>query len=983
MTVDPLIHQLFDPTFVSHNRLAMANPHVRQSLPSTLSLNGTWDFSLVDDPGSAPAGWQTVDPATLGFGTIEVPGVWTRQGTGDLPHYTNVQMPWDEQPPNVPVHNPTGLYRTTFPADPASRTVLTIGAAEAVAAVWCNGTYIGMGKDSRLESSFDLTFALVEGTNQLAILVPRWAESTWIEDQDHWFHGGIHRPVSVHTTPDIWLDDVVVDANFNPEDGVGSYSVRAVIGTRSALREGYSVRLSGFGSIGATAQVPADPRSSDSVPRVAYSYPGREARLTGTVMDCAPWSAERPILHEFELTLHSPSGAVLQTFRSRAGFRRVEVSQRQLRVNGAAVMINGVNRHDHHPDTGKTLSIDEMRAELVSMKRHNINAVRTAHYPNDPALLDLCDELGLYVIDEANVESHARHDTLLASGIFDIAVFDRVRRMVQRDRSHPSVIGWSLGNESGHGAVHDAAAAWIRRTDPTRFVQYEGGFNPTFGYRGSRELREQAPNASDRLISDVVCPMYAPVESIVSWATWATNSDSDDRPLILCEYSHAMGNSNGGLAEYWNAFLAHEALGGGFIWDWKDQGLRESDHDGRQWWGYGGHYGDKPNDSNFNINGLVDPDGLPHPGLEELAWLARPVAITWADGVATVSNRRSHRSLDDVDVTWVVEVDGIPAANGDLDVAGIIAGETASVGCAIDLAPIGPGTATLTFTASLGAATAWAEKGHVIGHDQEGLSHGELTVPVPVPVAADGMIEPELLAIVERAVPCLWRAPTDNDRYAMGGTAGVGVGRLWEQWGLDRLVPGADGTWQGADGSEMTHHRVVTAVEAGVRVDETFDIPEAWHDLPRVGIRLMLGRGFDELSWFGLGPNESYPDRKAAQRVGRWHSTVTEQYHPHPVPQEHGHHVECRWFSLSSRDGTSLRFGAIDNFGFSARHNTDARLAAAPTLAELHAGDETEVHIDAAMRGLGTAACGPDTAIEHIVGPGTHRLSWTLEIIRR
>ncbi|MBT5579511.1 MAG: beta-galatosidase, partial [Acidimicrobiaceae bacterium] len=315
MTVDPLIHQLFDPTFVSHNRLTMANPHVRQSLPGTLSLNGTWDFSLVDNPGSAPAGWQTADPATLGFGSIEVPGVWTRQGTGDLPHYTNVQMPWDEQPPNVPVHNPTGLYRTTFPADPACRTVLTVGAAEAVAAVWCNGTYIGMGKDSRLESSFDLTFALVEGTNQLAILVPRWAESTWIEDQDHWFHGGIHRPVSVHTTPDIWLDDVVVDTNFNPKNGVGSYCVRAVIGTRAALVEGYSVRLSGFDSVDAAAQVPADPASSDSVPRVAYSYPGREARLTGTVMNCAPWSAERPTLHEFELTLHSPSGAVLQTFR--------------------------------------------------------------------------------------------------------------------------------------------------------------------------------------------------------------------------------------------------------------------------------------------------------------------------------------------------------------------------------------------------------------------------------------------------------------------------------------------------------------------------------------------------------------------------------------------------------------------------------------------------------------------------------------------
>ncbi|MDG2219275.1 MAG: hypothetical protein P8L46_14655, partial [Acidimicrobiales bacterium] len=245
----------------------------------------------------------------------------------------------------------------------------------------------------------------------------------------------------------------------------------------------------------------------------------------------------------------------------------------------------------------------------------------------------------------------------------------------------------------------------------------------------------------------------------------------------------------------------------------------------------------------------------------------------------------------------------------------------------------------------------------------------------------DRAIEPDLLSIVERAVPCLWRAPTDNDRYARGGAAGAGVSRLWEQWGLDRIVRGDDGIWHGPDGNEMTHHRVVTALKAGVRVDETFDIPEAWHDLPRVGIRLTLDREFDELSWFGLGPNESYPDRKAAQRVGRWHSTVGEQYHPHPVPQEHGHHVECRWFSLSSRDGTSVRFGAVDTFGFSARHNSDAGLAAASTLAELRSSDQIEVHIDAAMRGIGTAACGPDTADEYIIGPGRHRLTWTLEII--
>ncbi len=980
MITDPKL--LFDPNLFEINRLPLGNPDVRRSAADHTSLDGPWDFLLVDRPDAAPTGWQS---GAGTFGTIEVPGVWTRQGVGDHPHYTNVQMPWPGQPPAVPSANPTGLHRTTFSwPDPGQRCVLTIGAAEAVAVVWCNGSFVGMGKDSRLESAFDLTPHLVAGDNTIAVMVPRWAESTWIEDQDHWFHGGIHRSVTLHSTPDVYLADLAVDGDFDPSTGDGTLTVVATLGATGEIGDGNAVELLDHAGTVHRLDVVRDPLPTDGVPEVAYGYPGRQVTFVVDASGVAPWSADDPQLYSVQVRLN-PGGADEQVVDSRVGFRRVRIEHRQLLVNGQPLLINGVNRHDHHPETGKTLTADEIRDELVTMKRHNINAVRTSHYPNDPIVLDLCDELGLYVVDEANVESHAHHDALLPGGVFDAAVMDRIRRMVLRDRSHPCVIGWSLGNESGHGAVHDAAAAWVRRNDPSRFVQYEGGFNPTFGERGSRELRERAPDASDRLVSDVICPMYPPVDSIVSWAEWAEASDADDRPLILCEYTHAMGNSNGGLADYWAAFRTHRALSGGFVWDWRDQGLREVTDDGREWWAYGGHYGDTPNDSNFCINGLVGPDGAPHPALAELAWLAQPVAVTFTESAnghsLTVENRRHLRSLDDVELTWEHHHDGQLCADGTIDVGGLAAGAQAT----IELPPCdttAPGLHTLSVVTALRHATNWADTGHVLAHDQAVLRDDRApTTPVGEPS--------ELVAdVVASAELSLWRPPTDNDRYAEGGRAGRGVGRLWLAWGLDRLDRTADETvvdgdtsvrsrtHQGVGQVAAQHRSTVRPVAGGLDVEDVVEIPEEWTDLARVGVRMVVPAAFTSIRWAGLGPDESYPDRRSAQRLGVWASTVADQYHPFVVPQEHGHHTDTRWFELIADDGRTLRFDFESPLGFSALDHTAADLTAAMVLSELDRVDHVELHIDVAMRGLGTAACGPDTAEEHRVGPGTHRFRW-------
>lgn len=953
----------------------MASPLKPLDGRSVISLDGEWSFKLTPSLASVNDDWLA-EP-TSDWRTISVPGVWTRQDTGDFPHYTNIVMPWAGNPPEVPADNSTGLYRRSFDRPAGDRVVLEVGGFESLVAVWCNETFVGMSKDSRLSASFDVTDHLSTGSNELALLIPRWSDATWIEDQDHWYHGGIHRSVTLHATSNNRIDDLVTNGDFDPDTGRGALTIAAQVTAESG---GFSVAVTCAElGIETSAVVPADPRPEglDALAD-AYDYTGPIARIDVTDLDVDPWSAEHPTRYRLEVALVAADGNIVERVERHVGFRRVEVADRRLRINGNVVMINGVNRHDHHPDTGKTLTADEIRAELVLMKQFNINAVRTAHYPNDPVLVELCDELGLYVVDEANVESHARHDSLAVSGLFDAAIFERIRRMVLRDRSHPSVIGWSLGNESGVGSVHVAAAAWIRSADPTRFVQYEGGFNHNYAHRGTgrKADRERAPEPLERIVSDVVCPMYATPQQISEWAEWAEETGEDDRPLILCEYSHAMGNSNGGLADYWDAFWSQPALGGGFVWDWKDQGLRERTSDGTEWFAYGGHYGDKPNDGNFCINGLVDPDGVPHPGLTELKHLAQPVAIAAGPEPTTViiTNRRAHTSLDDLNLEWVEERNGIATANsGTIDISGLGPGESRPVQLPIEVSDEAGDTGfpIITFTTSLTHDTAWATSGHVVAWDQVLPLPTLDGVTILAPATSTGGFIDDVLTSEIRST--VWRAPTDNDGVAQGWMSEVsGIRPQWVQWGLQDVQPGGDG---------YTHSFDEATDESGsIKRSDTITTPDDWNDIPRVGLVFTIDPKFSTLRWFGAGPHETYPDRKRSGLISVHSSTVNDQYHRFVVPQEHGAHVSTHWFELVDETGAGIRVSAKTPFTFSARTHTDSALTAASTIAELNDGsaDVIEVHVDMAMRGLGTAACGPDVADRYRVGPGEYSLDWTL-----
>jgi beta-galactosidase len=1018
MAVDPIVAQRLwcQPEVTALGRLPMRSPlvpypdldlarsHDPERSPWWRSLDGDWKFQLVNRPESAPDGWHQVRFDDRSWRTVAVPGCWTRQDVGDPPQYTNVQMPFEGEVPDVPIDNPTGLHRLQF-AVPSNwqgrRIVVHVGGAESCLLLWCNGTFVGMSKDSRLEAEFDLTPHLRERTNTLAAMVVRWSDATWIEDQDHWFHAGLHRSVTLYSTEATHLADVAVTTGLEADRTTGTLAVDIRLGG-PPVPEGWAVEAI---VESATDQPEGEPRKAELhafrsetfAERVigAYAWPGPVAHLEAELPDIRAWSTEDPHRYRLLVTLRDADGEVREATTQWIGFRSVAIVDRDLLLNGERVLLRGVNRHDHHPDTGKTLSPHDMEKDVALMKRFGFNAVRCAHYPNDPTFLDLCDEYGLWVIDEANVESHARQVALCHDPRYHHAIVERVVRMVQRDRGHPSVIAWSLGNESGHGAGHDAAAAWVRANDPSRFVHYEGAI--MHGWQTEPGVGSTA--------TDVVCPMYPAIDDIVAWA----ERGEDRRPMILCEYQHAMGNSNGSLADYWAAFESTPGLQGGFIWDWIDQGLTWLDEDGQPYFAYGGAFGDEPNDADFCANGMLGSDRVPHPACHEHARLSQPVEVEALDlheGRFRLRNRRAFTGLNDLDGAWTLTVDGEPVAEGRILVPAIPPLGTGELELPIERpATLGQGQRChLLLSFVLGEGRAWAPRGFEVAWAQfeiPWVAARPAIVPKPRPVRIAVDVDKGTVSagdlLVQHPVASLWRAATQNDGVRLGPMAelSTGVRRRWVRWGLHRLstelvsaVPRDEGSHpslavhrrlsgQGPD-LRIDHRQVVMLVDGRLVFDEELRIPEALDDLPRVGITFTLAAGLEQLTWVGLGPHETYPDRRTGARFGRWTSTVADQYVPYIVPQEHGAHLDTRRVTLTDEDGRGVMISAEEPFSFSASHFSADDLYGADTTADLTPRDEVVVHLDVAMRGVGTGACGPDTLPPYLVRGGTFRWRWTL-----
>ncbi|CAN5767383.1 hypothetical protein BH24ACT3_BH24ACT3_12320 [soil metagenome] len=788
-----------DPTVVSRGQTP---PHVPLAGPhNSLPLDGPWSFWWAPDLAAAEAGPAMTVIAQDGFDeaaaggpaweTIPVPSHWQLAGPGhpggdgrDPPIYTNIQYPFPQDDwPRVPHDgNPVGTYRRAFTLPEGweqERVFLCFGGIDGAAWVWVNGVEVGLGKDARLPAEYDVTAVLQPGENTVAVWVLKYSDATYVEGQDMWWLSGIFRPVHLRVAPHSHLRDFRVRTDLDPDaSGAGADPLRrrARLGVEVDL-----ISYRGEALAGEVVEVTVTDAAGVAVwdaPLVAAVPDGIGSQVTMELEDdlgeVRLWSAEDPYLHTLELTHRTPAGEVLEVHRTPFGVRSVDVDGGRLLVNGAPVLIRGVNRHEFDPDHGRAVSTESMLADIRLMKRHNINAVRTAHYPNDERWYDLCDAHGLYLFDEANLESHGLWSKPAKDPAWTDCFVTRVAGMVERDKNHPSVIVWSLGNECGYGPAHDAASAWVHERDPTRPVHYHP--------------------ADRRPTVDVLGPMYPSVADIVAQA-----AEDDRRPIVMCEYAHSMGNSTGNLTEYWDAIEAHPRLGGGFIWEWVDQGLRHRTPDGTPYWAYGGDFGDEPNDANFCLNGLVAPYRTPPPAVAEVKKVHEPLrvyAVDAARGRFEVENRRAFTTLDDLTLRWAVVVGGDARVGGEAVLPPIGPGQRAEV----DLGWDGPasggegdgGEAWLDLSFRLAREASWAGAGHEVAWAQLAL-----TAPTPGEcwMERSAITLPSTQHPLVDGLPGRWRV---GDRRllvaALGWTSGGRPPTTTSTGGATRPSPSAGGT---------------------------------------------------------------------------------------------------------------------------------------------------------------------------------------------
>ncbi len=961
-----------------------------EASPWVRCLDGTWDVAVYQNPEAVPLE-VLGDSLPSGFSSIPVPSNIQFHGF-DKPWYTNVQMPFPHEAPFVPKENPTAVYRRFFEA-PLEwqdwRVVLHFGAAESILLVYVNGQPIGLSKDSRLPAEFDITSHLrFDAPNTLVAVVIKWGDVTVIEDQDQWWYSGLTRSVYLHCTPDVYLADIIAKTDLLP-DGTGKLELDVPLGFGTPIApEGYSIKAhlydAGQPVLELTGEIPVKQNLSFYVSS-DFENKRNRAKLQAELKNVKSWNAETPNLYTLVIELLEPTGTIAQTTALRIGFGRTEIIGANLLVNGQRVMLRGVNRHESDHLRGRALWYERMLEDAVLMKQHNFNAVRTSHYPPHPSFLELCDELGLYVIDEANLESHMHYLEICNDPRYASAFLDRVARMVQRDRNHPSIIMWSLGNESGYGANHDAAAAWVRHADP-RPVHYESACF----------IEEQNGGSAGMKASDVMSLMYPTLERMQAWA----DRPDAQRPFILCEYSHAMGNSNGSLHEYWQLFERHPKIQGGFIWEWVDHGIWNKD---KNHWNYGGDFGETPHDGNFCADGLVQPDRTPHPALREVMYLQQPVAVRLVkqqDSILAleVQNKNWFSSLDWLVGTWELLADGAVVAQGQLPVLDVPAQSKKII--ALDL----PEPAALEHHLNLyfhtAAASAWAKTGFLIAWQQLALQNlGSSLMPTTATEQPSQEAAPKksVWLVGEKSVLksppklSLFRAPIDNDGIYTVPLRPEMVLNKWLAWGLESdLSVKTVSRREDLDFLETTRHYSSSTIPdlailktrvQGSKFEYDIWINPSCNDLPRVGIELHLDSSLEHLRYFGMGAEENYADRQAGSMLGIYKSTVTEEYFPYIMPQETGHHEGVRWLELTNATGQGLRFSSQVPFGFNALHFTAQDLYKALHTSDLTPRAEVVLHLDVAMRGLGTGSCGPDTRDAFKVRGGWHRLVFEVQAV--
>ncbi|MFC4306816.1 glycoside hydrolase family 2 TIM barrel-domain containing protein [Cohnella boryungensis] len=940
-------------TLITHDSLEEALAGDRQASRSYESLNGIWKFAFAENPDKRIRDFYELGFDDAGWGEISVPGHWQLQGY-DYPQYTNVKYPWVDtealKPPFAPTkYNPVGSYIRTFevPREWQGKPVyISFQGVESAFYVWLNGELVGYSEDTFTPAEFDLTPYLVDGENKLAVEVYRWCDASWLEDQDFWRMSGIFREVYLFTAPVVQLYDFFVHTEL--DDHYRDARLRIAATIRNALGEPQSgLHLEGQLYDSSKAAVLDKPMEAALA---CDAFGETKSEISAQVINPLKWSAERPNLYTLVLALKDGEGRVLQYVSCKVGFRKFEIKDGLMQINGRRIEFKGVNRHEFSCDTGRALGEEDMLRDILLMKTHNINAVRTSHYPNHPRWYELCDEYGLYVIDETNLETHGsweygqveEGDTVPGSKPeWRSNVIDRCNSMLQRDKNHPSILIWSLGNEAWGGDnflhMHDH----LRANDPSRVIHYEGIFH--------RRESERA--------SDVESQMYSRPREIEAYAL---SRPAPTKPFILCEYSHAMGNSCGGLHEYTKLFEKYPILQGGFIWDWVDQAIRVQDADGSRRMAYGGDFGESPHDGNFCGNGLIFADRSVSPKLYETKKCYQNVrfaADNLAEGRFLAHNRFLFTNLNAFSLVWTIENRGVPVSGGTLDIESA-PGESANLdlSAAYPVRAEGDDEFVLTFSLRLKESVAWADAGHEIAFEQFILP----IVPAvqtsfmpqahaPIRCSADGAswtavgegfairfdtatgdlasYEAQGKELLKRGLaPNFWRAYTDNDR-GNGHHERCGV---WREAGEKRKLVKFE-AYEMPSGAEVivdyalptspaSSCRLVYSIRGNGEVAVRLDVNpgKGLPEIPEIGILFEMDESFDTVSWYGNGPHESYWDRQEGMRLGLYSGKVRDQGAAYLRPQETGNKTEVRRASLTNADGFGLRIAGAPVFELNA-----------------------------------------------------------------
>lgn len=945
-------------------------------------LNGAWKFHYGRHPNDVDDDFFKKEFNDETWKSLHVPSHWEMKGYG-YPHYTNVQYPFPVDPPHIPSVNPTGVYRKEFYlTDLNARSVIRFEGVDSAFDLWLNDEYIGYSTGSRTAAEFDISDHLVEGQNTLAVKVYKWSAQSYLEDQDMWWLSGIFRDVYILSKEAPGIRDhfvkTILDADY--EDAELKLSVDV---TKETIGKELTIEL---------LDKEHKKVFEETVPV------GKETiAFSKTIEAPQKWSAEDPMLYHLLLKVKDNEN-VLEVVPQRVGFRQVELKDGLIKVNGKRILFKGVNRHEFHPEHGRAVPIDVMEQDLKLMKLHNINAVRTSHYPSDPRFYDLCDEYGFYVIDETDLETHGFDlindlDQLRDNKDWQKNYIDRISRMVERDKNHPAVIIWSLGNESGFGQNHLAMAEWARSRDETRLLHYEG---ETIRILDESNYEPKKLNQS----ADFFSTMYTDVGRLEKLG----KQTYLEQPHVLCEFAHAMGNGPGGFKEYTDLFNKYPRLQGGFVWEWIDHGIKAINEDNEEFYAYGGDFGEHPHDGNFVIDGLIFPDRTPSPALLDYKRAIQPVKAELEGNQLTVTNRYDFIDLSSLKASWVLKQNGKILEQGDLDVSHIKAQESETFDLPLDLSDL-TAESQLLVECQTTNNERWSDAGHLVAWDQFTIG-SDVTYPEtlrtnePIERFEDGdtlilengqfelvfdtfegriktyMVNGDLL-IEDGPKNNFWRAMTDNDSIGHDDFNTSPNKDAWKKFGVDHFQERIEKVSVDTDENnvviEVKSTLAPPVLSWGFRSTVTYTIKpngviaiaikgdkfgNGPLTLPKIGLRMKVSKWLENVSWYGNGPGESYPDIQFATRKDVWSLKRDELETPYIMPQENGNRSAVDWVSFTHSDGTGFLIKGKD-LNFSLREYSTETLDDAKHIYELEKEDALELNVDYKLNGIGSSSCGP------------------------